>query len=509
MAGIIWRRRAACVLKLFIATALWPCVSQVSAQDNDSARDLLLRAAEAMGGYERLRGLDNFVLTGFGQRYAANGALSADRKTPPKWEAVADAERIFDLRNERALNRERNDNMFPFAARFGHAMNRSNELQTGAAMLDHPLPAVLAALDGETTLGPVQIEDGIAIVEFTIDDGTSLWMGIDTRTDLPYWTRQITGDTTLGDLTHTTWFTGYLPHDGVWLPTGLMEQIDWRDQTTLMFQVDSYRLDVPSLPEFPGPRRSAPMGDPNVVVSELADGVWDVAVISGERRDGGAVVEFSDHLVMFEPYGSEAATLARIDAANRLVTGKEVTAVIVTHHHSDHAGGVRAAVSRGITIIGQRRTGALFEEWVARPAVVFPDALARNPQPLKFLPVDEHLVLEDSLRRLDVYHVVDHMHMADALFAYLPEERIIMEGDFTDETWDFNWWAGAMQANIDRYDLNPELDVPVHGSVAPVAEKLARTTEQVANAQAFCAELAEKGRYLLGCPVQQSTAGPL
>jgi glyoxylase-like metal-dependent hydrolase (beta-lactamase superfamily II) len=288
-----------------------------------------------------------------------------------------------------------------------------------------------------------------------------------------------------------------------------MEEIDWRNQTTLMFQVDSYRLDVAQLPDFPAPSRSPAPAAPNVIVAELGDGVWDVAVTRGDHRDGGAVIEFSDHLVMFEPYGSEAATLARIDAANRLVRGKEVTAVIVTHHHSDHAGGVRAAVSRGLTIIGHRRTRELYEEWVARPAVLFPDALAANPQPLKFVPVDEHLVLEDATQRLDIYHVVGHMHMADALFAYLPEERIIMEGDFTDETWDFNWWAGAMQANIDLYDLDPELDVPVHGSVATVAEKLERTAEQVANAQAFCASLADSGRYLAGCPVQQSTDGPL
>jgi hypothetical protein len=84
-----------------------------------------------------------------------------------------------------------------------------------------------------------------------------------------------------------------------------------------------------------------------------------------------------------------------------------------------------------------------------------------------------------------------------------------MEGDFTDDTWEFNWWANAMRANVDRYGLDPEIDVPVHGSVTSVAAKLAVTAEQVRNAEAFCDELAAGGRYLLGCPVRQSIDGPL
>ena len=68
---------------------------------------------------------------------------------------------------------------------------------------------------------------------------------------------------------------------------------------------------------------------------------------------------------------------------------------------------------------------------VARPAPNFPDALARNPQPLKFLPVDDHLVLDDGTMRVDVYHAVGHLHMAEAVFAYIPGPRIFLEGDFT------------------------------------------------------------------------------
>ena len=69
----------------------------------------------------------------------------------------------------------------------------------------------------------------------------------------------------------------------------------------------------------------------------------------------------------------------------------------------------------------------------------------------------------------------------------------------------FGWCAVALRANIDRYGIDLRLDIPVHGTVATVSEKLQRTEEQVANAQAFCAELAGNGRYLVGCPVQYST----
>jgi hypothetical protein len=113
------------------------------------------------------------------------------------------------------------------------------------------------------------------------------------------------------------------------------------------------------------------------------------------------------------------------------------------------------------------------------------------------------------MRRLDVFHAVGHMHMSDAVFAYLPAERIILEGDFTDDTWDFNWWAGALQANIDRYGIEPEIDIPVHGAVQSVAEKLAGIARQVDSAREFCDESARGERFPLGCPVQYSIAGPL
>jgi len=464
------------------------------------ARVLLEQAAEAMGGLERLRALDNMVLTGFGQ-YAnqqGGGNPSPDPRAPSKWTMAHDVERAFDLANERAVNRDRRGSLFPFAIERG--WDRNAQVQTGVAMLDHPLPALLEALDPETRLGAVHTEGGVNVVEFTVEQGATLWLALDPTTKLPAWVRWIGPSATLGDLVNTAYFTGYLPFDDVWLPVGLTTSIDWRDTTIAIFHVDSYRLDTEDLPPFPETRAPAQPQATQAVANPVADKVWDVRY----GGNGGAVIEFADHLTMFEAYASEAATFARLDLANTLVPGKQVTEVIVSHHHFDHSGGLRAAVARGLTIIARRGNEQIFREMAARPAPNFPDALARNPQPLRFVPVDEHLVLDDGTMRVDVYHAVGHLHMAEAVFAYIPGPRIFLEGDFTTFDWDWHWWGGAYLDNVERYGLDPAINIPVHGIVTSFEETIAAIERQVQNAKEYCADNAGRGVYPAGCPVQYS-----
>jgi glyoxylase-like metal-dependent hydrolase (beta-lactamase superfamily II) len=276
--------------------------------------------------------------------------------------------------------------------------------------------------------------------------------------------------------------------------------MDWRGITSMMFNVDSYRVNATNLPPFPAAAPSAPAAERRAEAKKIADKVWDVRI----GGNGGAVIEFADHLVMFEAYNNEADTFARLDVADALVPGKKVTQVIVTHHHFDHSGGLRAAVSRGLTIISRRGNESIFREMVARPAPNFPDALARNPQPLKFIPVDEQLTLDDGTMRVDVYHAVGHLHMAEAVVAYIPAPRIFLEGDFTTYDWDWNWWGGAYLDTVERYGLEPAINIPVHGIVTTFDDAIAAIEKQVKNARDYCTRQARAGVYPAGCPVQYS-----
>lgn len=501
-------------MRAVVGLLAWACVlaagTGASAQEDNPARAVLEQVAEAMGGLERLRDLDNVVLTGFGQRlyYQGGGNLTGDVNAPPKWQALTDVQRTFELKNEDAIYQERWAQEFPFAGLFGLNFARNTALQRGDALLDHPLTTLLEALDAETQLGAVSNEDGTIVVQFTPEGAHSpAWIGIDPVTHLPRFSRWISGHANLGDLTTTAWFTGYTSVDGVQLPLGLKQELDWRHQVSLMFQIDSYRVNAAAaeLPEFPvfGAGQIFP---PAAQVTKVADGVWDVRVGTA----GGPVIEFADRLVMFEAYGGEAQTLARIDAANALVPGKRVEAVIITHHHFDHTGGLRAALSRGLEVISHRGNEGVIREMVARSAVHYPDALAENPHELVFTPVDEKLVLEDGTRRLEIYRVIEHGHMPNAVFAYLPRERITLEGDLGDEAWQLHWWGSALAANIEHYGIDPETNIAVHGTgPLSIAQTLANNQRQIDAAVEYCRTTEAGGRFVFGCPVQYDTRGPV
>ncbi len=510
------RKKLCLFLPLALAATMSWAAAPTTAQLSPAQR-LVGQVAAAMGGIDRLRSVETLVYTGFGQDAYMDGGgnVTAELNAPPKWRAIADAQRSIDLAARRAVLQQRRAPMFPFAAPFGLNWNRTATQQGAAELLDHPLSAVLALLDPAASLGAVSVEEGQPVLQFTTAQGVPVLMGVDPVTSLPAWTRRVIGHANLGDLAVTALFSGYTPHEGVMLPYGLMNRIDWRNQVTLMFQVDSYRLNVarsqlPAMPQSPAApgRAPGPAASPEVTITPLAKGVWDVRT---GNNNGGPAIEFADHLVLFEANGSAAATLARIDAANRLVPGKQVTQLIVSHHHFDHTAGLRAAVSRGLGVISHRGNEAIFREMIARPAILFPDELARNPLPLRFTPVDSKLVLEDATQRLEIYHVLGHSHMAHAVFAYHPTSQVMMEGDLGDATWTWHWWASSLNENMKAYGINPRLNVAVHGPNGglSIGATLANNKRQMEAAQEFCAAQGAAGVPVFGCPVQYDVGGPV
>ena len=100
--------------------------------------------------------------------------------------------------------------------------------------------------------------------------------------------------------------------------------------------------------------------------------------------------------------------------------------------------------------------------------------------------------------------------MPDGVFAYLPKERLMMEGDLGDEAWQLHWWGSALAANIEHYGIAPERTIAVHGSgPLTIEQTLANNQRQIDAAVEYCRTTEQGGRFVFGCPVQYDTRGPV
>jgi glyoxylase-like metal-dependent hydrolase (beta-lactamase superfamily II) len=365
----------------------------------------------------------------------------------------------------------------------------------------HPVVFVHMAMHPKSSVSNTRKSGAWELVDVTSPLGDALTLAVDATTSLPAWVSWVGPDGNLGDVTYRASFTGYQPVSGVLMPTGLNTTIDFRSIVQSKLYVDRQAVDA-AIDDLsaPAPVRSAqpPVAPaPVIEATSIAKGIWFL------RGAGNSVLfEFNDHLTLFEVYASEANAKAVIEKARSLVPGKPLTEAIISHHHFDHTGGLRAAVSEGLTIVVQRGNEGLIREVTSRPAKLFPDALGRAPKPLKLRTVDDHLKMADSSMEIDIYRVVANSHMADGLMVYVPRERLLAQGDLFDVNWEVYWWGSSYMDNVRFRNLQVDRDVPVHGRILPLADVQQAIAKQIANAQALCASVDAAGLSMRGCPVK-------
>jgi glyoxylase-like metal-dependent hydrolase (beta-lactamase superfamily II) len=210
-----------------------------------------------------------------------------------------------------------------------------------------------------------------------------------------------------------------------------------------------------------------------VTTEKLADGVWHVA--GGSHNS--VAIEMRDHLVLVEAPLNDGRSVPVIDAVKALAPGKPMRYVINSHAHFDHAGGLRAAVAEGATVVTQAANVPSFERAFATPNRIAPDRLTHSERRAAFLAVNDKATLSDGARTIDIFHISESVHSQSFLMVHLPNEKILIEADAytplapnapppaTPNANNLN-----LIANIERHKLQVERIAPLHGRVVPLAE---------------------------------------
>ena len=472
----------------YVLTALVAVVALATACSSPPPEQQLVNAAAAaLGGADRLRGLTSISVQGEGDAPNVGQNRLPDSELP-NWK-VTEYRRTTDLASDRTDMTQKRTAQFQFA---GALVQRQHQAQDGDVAvnyppegppvrgteaqardrrreaLHHPVAAVRAALASSSQVSNFRADGDNDVVDVRTSHGDVIQLSVSRATKLPVRVAMLDAHPNLGDVIVATAFSDYQEVTGVKMPTRLTTTIDKYPQFDLRVSKNGVDVNLAALGA-PDAVKSSPAATvpPQVVtVDPVAKGIW---WLSGSGNHRSIVFEFSDHLVLFEVPLNETRSKAVIDEARKL-SSKPLTHAVVSHHHFDHSGGLRVAVAEGLTIITHKDNEAFFKDLVARPWTVQPDALAKAPKPLNLQLVDDTLTLKDAAMELQLYHLLDNPREGTNLFGYVPKERLLVQADLYDNTWDRHLWGQNVLANIERRKLKVDRDIPVHGAMEPFAK---------------------------------------
>ena len=217
----------------------------------------------------------------------------------------------------------------------------------------------------------------------------------------------------------------------------------------------------------------------------MAEGVWYI----GGAGANSVAVEFRDFVAVVESPTNEERSIVVIDEVHRLVPNKPIRYLVNTHHHFDHLGGIRTFVAEGATIITHERNRDFYERVVFSPAprTLQPDRLSLTPRAPVFETLNERYALSDGTRVMEIYAVPGLAHNQNMLIAYLPKEKILVEGDlFTPPapgapSPPVNASNRTFRDTVQRLKLDVAQIASIHGRVAPWDEftKVIGTRDQL------------------------------
>jgi glyoxylase-like metal-dependent hydrolase (beta-lactamase superfamily II) len=452
------------------------------------AADLIDATAAAMGGRDRILGVRTLTIEG----YATNPNLG-QQMTPESelllW-MIPDYARRLDLVNDRmelsltrrpafpavfdnarAVQRLDGDVAYNVAAnatappaRLSAQVARDRRIER----LHHPLTILRAALESGASAANVRQAGSGRSLDITTRHGDTVTLTVDAM-NRPTAVRSMAHHANLGDVARVTTFGAYENIAGLRLPKRIVTTVDRWTEFDIGVMKHTLDADLASLAAPEATRTSPPAPDvppQNVTVTALANGIW---FLTGAGVPS-IVVEFADHAAIVEVPASEARTQAVIAKAKELVPGKPLTQAIVTHHHVDHTGGLRAAVAEGLTIVTHRINENWFREMVKRKHSIVVDALAKTPKPLKIVSIDDSYTIEDASMEMQLVHLVNSSHGDGIIAIYFPRERLYAEADVWNPAAQIQPHVRSLAEDIARRKLQIDRIVPLHGNaVQPYA----------------------------------------
>jgi len=448
-------------LKLFVVATLilLQASAAVSAQQPDAsqrsykeARRVLDDAISAHGGVEALRAVKDFTLKERGKVYArfqspaAEGpfAVGTSEET-----LIVDTDRGFVYDDLKTANGGFNNwNRTVIKGTEGQNYDMWSRTATPIAnaaannfrpqMRRLPPFVLLEALDRAATLRYLG-EEEIAgrkqkVISVIRPDNQQLALSFDAQTNLLTKYGYLYADPIAGDSEIAQTYSNYRTVGKLKLPGarvlynsgGVIQEAEYTE-----LQINT----KPAESVFQGPEgfeqlAAAPATPPPPAVTKIAEDVYMLNGLAGGTHNV-MFVAFNDHILVIEApeqiiYASNSTqALAKI---KETVPGKPIKYLVLTHHHSDHAGGFREYVAEGATIVTTAGNKSFLEKAAAVQSSLLPNLALQNKLKIETIE-NKKRVFQDDKHVVELYDFGPNPHANEILVAYLPKEKILFQAD--------------------------------------------------------------------------------
>jgi glyoxylase-like metal-dependent hydrolase (beta-lactamase superfamily II) len=279
------------------------------------------------------------------------------------------------------------------------------------------------------------------------------------------------GSPVVGDINVVTYYGTYRDFGGIKFPSKIIQYQDGKP--TLDLTVTAVRANPPVDIEIPANVRNNPVAAKS---EKVADGVWYITGVSA----ASVLIEMKDYVIVVEAPHGEERSLAVMGEVKKLVPNKPIKYLINTHHHFDHASGLRTYAAEGVTVVTHEINRPYFERAALNSWSLGPDRLAKAKKKPVFQAMGDNMVLTDGTRSVELYQIVGNVHHDGIVMAYLRKEKLLIEADvFTPGP------VGAeppkvpapsavnLEANVRRLNIDVDRIVSIHQRIAPYSDLLA------------------------------------
>lgn len=421
-----------------------------TAQSQKRALKVLESGIAALGGLEAIRETQDASARISGFSYARNQSLDVN---PPYDKMTRDENLYIDLKNRRYIIETRDP--LPGGFVFGgkqvitgnqgffvnprdktiSPLNLTNFNNIGI-LRRLPHLFLIAAYDtAPSTLrwqGQEMYEGRLHnVIAFASGNGIQWTLFFDNRTNLLSKYEQMLSDNFSGDTIQETIFPGYRTVGKIKVPTRritrrageIIEEVNYHEVQFNLNPGENAFAKPDGFEELPQP---APLPTKE---TKLADGVYLF-----ESGVNSLVVEFKDYLLVVEPPSGGRGPKPTITKAREMFPNKPIKYIVVTHHHDDHAGGVRSYIAENATVVTTAANQRYFETMAASDfTIARDDQTEKKRKPSFNLVRNGKSLFDDGKQTVEIIDIGPSPHAKEMLIAYLPKEKLVFQGDLVNQ----------------------------------------------------------------------------